>query len=61
MFGYNFSVSRLSNFVTNSYGESWVSSCEKSWISPEPMSLNLKKNESEIENAWDGYVTRQLT
>ena len=20
----------------------------------------LKKNESEIENAWDGYVTRQL-
>ena len=28
--------------------------------SPEPMSLNLKKNESKIENAWDGYVTRQL-
>ena len=31
--------------VTNSYGESWDSSCEKSWVP-------VKKKESEIENAW---------
>ena len=35
-----------SDFATNSYGESWDSSGEKSWVP-------VKKNESEIENVWD--------
>ena len=37
-----------SDFVRNSYGESWDSSCEKSWvlISWEPMSLSSKNKES---------------
>ena len=35
---------KYSDFVTNSYGESWDSSCEKSWVP-------VKKNKSEIENA----------
>ena len=38
---------KYSDFVTNSYGESWDSSCEKSWV---PVKKN-KKNKSEIENA----------
>ena len=35
-----------SDFVTNSYGVSLDSSCEKSWV---PVK---KKKESEIENGW---------
>ena len=38
---------QLSDFVTNSYGESWDSSCEKSRV-PEK---KKKKNETEIESA----------
>ena len=39
-------VNTQSDFVANSYGESWDSSSEKKHES------QLKKNESEIENAW---------
>ena len=37
---------KYSDFVTNSYGESWDSSCQKSWVPVKKKSL-----ESEIENA----------
>ena len=44
-----------SDFVTNSYGESWDSSCEKSWVPAVITSeSHFKKTRSpiKIENAW---------
>ena len=38
-----------SDFVTNSYGESWDSSCEKSWVPVQKQQLQVpvqKNNES---------------
>ena len=43
----------ISDFVTNSYGESWDSSREQIVSpSPEPSSPSSKNYKSEIENAW---------
>ena len=43
-----------SDFVANSYGESWDSSCEQIVSStPEPLSPSSKNNEFYIEKAWD--------
>ena len=40
------------DFVTNSYGESWDSSCEKSWVPVHNQWVPVQKNkESQIENA----------
>ena len=41
-----------SDFDTNSYGESWDSPCENSWVSVQNQWVPFKKKESEIENAW---------
>ena len=35
-----------SDFITSTYGESWDSSCEKSWVPVQ----KKKKKESKIEN-----------
>ena len=46
----------FSDFVTNSYGESWNSSaCETwSWVPVQNQWVPIKKkNDSKIENAWD--------
>ena len=42
------------DFVTNSYGESWDSSCERSLvpIQNQWVSESQLKTKSEIENAW---------
>ena len=43
-----------SDFATSSYGESWDSSCEKSWVAVQNYWVPvLKKKEFEIENIWD--------
>ena len=42
-----------SDFATSSYGESWDSSCEKSWVSVQNHWVPVKKKEFEIENIWD--------
>ena len=40
-------------FDTNSYGESWDSSCENSWVPVQNQWVPFKKKkEPEIENAW---------
>ena len=50
-----------SDFVTNSYGESWDLSCEKSWVPFQNQWVPVKKNKSDIENAWAFmYQTKQL-
>ena len=41
-----------SDFVTNSYGKSWDSSCEKSWVPVQNQCVSVQKNESKIEIAW---------
>ena len=43
---------RSSDFVTNSYGESWDSFCENSWVPVKNQRVPVKKHESVIENAW---------
>ena len=43
---------RSSDFVTNSYGESWDAFCEKSWVPVMNQRVPVKKHESVIENAW---------
>ena len=49
----DFSLNLVSNFVTNSYGESSDSSCEQIMSpNPEPLSPSSKNNKSYIENAW---------
>ena len=50
----NTNLGKISNFVTNRYGESWDSSCEKSSKSQSRTSESQlkKKNKSEIEKGW---------
>ena len=50
---YRKNVSTPTDFVTNSYGESWDSSCEQIMSpNPEPMSPSSKNNTYKIENSW---------
>ena len=44
---------KLVILLQNSYGASWDSSCEKSWVTVQNQWVPVKKKkESQIENAW---------
>ena len=46
-------VMTSTDFIKNGYGESWDSSCEKSWVPVHNQWLPVNKNkESKIEHAW---------
>ena len=48
------------DFVRSSYGESWDSSCEKSWIPVQNHWAPVQKTTSSTLKMFGSYVTRQL-